>query len=104
MKKITKLMAVILVVTLLLATLSACGVNGTYYLVVDGEKSDSVWIKIDGETWEDSLGLSGECEVDGNEITMSKTLLGMKVDYMTGEKSGSTITFSVLGAEVVYEK
>ncbi len=105
MKKLSKVLALVLVLAFALSMFAGCGTDGKYYLVVDGEKSEDLWIEIDGEEWADSTGLSGTVVADGKEITLkSKAVLGISMDLMKGEKSGGTITFDVLGEEIVYKK
>lgn len=98
MKRASKILAIVLCLTLVLTMLAACGTNGTYYLVVNGEKSDE-WIKISGDEWEDSNGTTGSVSVDGDEITLSYSVLGISFDFMVLEKDGSTLTSKVLGIE-----
>lgn len=101
MKRMSKILAIVLCLTLVLTMFAGCGTNGTYYLVVNGEKTDE-WIKISGDTWEDSTGSTGEATVDGDEITLTYSLFGISVDFMTLVKDGNTLTSKLLG--LTYEK
>ncbi len=101
MKRASKILAIALCLAMVLTMFAGCGTNGTYYLVVDGEKTDS-WIKISGDEWEDSNGTTGTVAVDGDEITLSYKVLGISIDFMVLEKDGSELTSKVLG--ITYKK
>lgn len=104
MKKFTKIISVVLICALMLTMLAGCGNNGTYYLQVNGEDSESVYITIDGDTWTSSAGDSGTCTIDGDSITLSYEVFGISVDYAKGTIDGGEITFSILGVSTVYKK
>ncbi len=105
MKKTTKILAIILCVSLMLTMLVGCGgIDGTYYYLVDGEKNKNNWIKIEDGEWEDCNGLYGVVFEDGNSVTLSIDIFGSYIDIVTGTIDGNTFTCEVLGDEMVYEK
>lgn len=100
MKRVSKIMALILVLSLMLCMFAACGTDGTYYLLVNGEKSDT-WIKIDGDEYTSSLGTSGSVSVDGDEVTLTTSVLIVSIDTVY-IKDGNTLTEQLTG--LTYEK
>ncbi len=49
---------------------SPSSLNGTYYLYKDGSYDESDFIKIDGESWSDKMGMKGFIELDGTSISL----------------------------------
>lgn len=105
MKKTTKILAVVLCVSILLALLVGCSsIDGTYYLLENGVKNPEVWIKIDGDEWEDSNELYGIVTQDGDQVVLSLDIFGTNLDIVTGTMDGDTFTCDFIGDALVYQK
>lgn len=93
-------------VCVMLFALASCtkNVEGTYYAVVDGEKTEDSWIKLNGGEWSDSEGITGTYEVDGSKVIFKISLLGEEGELCTGTVDGDTLTITLLGISTVYKK
>lgn len=114
-KRLILFLAVTLICALSAFALVACGgkgggsegkskVGGTYYLCVDDELDDSMYITFNNGTWTDDADETGSYTVTDNSITLYVSFDGEETEYAVGTVDGDDITLNIMGANVVYRK
>ncbi len=114
-RRLLLFLAVTLICALSAFALVACGgkgggsegkskVGGTYYLCVDDELDDSMYITFNNGTWTDDADETGSYTVTDNSITLYVSFDGEETEYAVGTVDGDDITLNIMGANVVYRK